>query len=144
MFTKKKLETKENLYCIAIFTDRELSDKEYDDQLEKIYDGADENVAVVTEIEPPDEMVEDLKAAFPDIKIEVPSYGVYKFDPEKLDEETKKMEKRHKWKKFFNTIPITEYLIVENNVMYDINQVLLFTTDIHEVISYINENKEMS
>lgn len=141
MFLKKK-ETKENRFCIAIFTEKEMSDEDYDYQSNKILDATEEYVVVVTEIEPQNEMVEELKNAFPDTKIEVPSYGVYKFDSEKLDEETKKMEKRNKWKKFFNNIHPDEYLIVEHKVMYDIKQVLFYTTDINKVISYIHENKK--
>lgn len=141
MFLKKK-ETKENRFCIAIFAEKEMSDEDYDYQSNKILDATEEYVVVVTEIEPQNEMVEELKNAFPDTKIEVPSYGVYKFDSEKLDEETKKMEKRNKWKKFFNNIHPDEYLIVEHKVMYDIKQVLYYTTDINKVISYIHENKK--
>jgi hypothetical protein len=140
VFLKKKKE--ENRFCIAIFTEKEMSDEEYDYQSNKILDATEENVVVVTEIEPQNEMIEELKNAFPNTKIEVPSYAVYKFDSEKLDEETKKMEKRNKWKKFFNNIHPDEYLIVEHKVMYDINQVLYYTTDINRVISYIHDNKK--
>ncbi|BCB06055.1 hypothetical protein [Bacillus sp. KH172YL63] len=142
MFFNKK-ETKENLFCIAIFPEKELSDEEYDNQSNKILDAAEENVVVVTEIEPQRDMIEELQMKFPQTKIEVPSYGVYKFDSEKLDEETKKMEKMHKWKKFFNNIHPDEYLIVEHKVMYDMNQILFYTTDINKVISYIHENKKI-
>ncbi|WP_034764854.1 hypothetical protein [Rossellomorea vietnamensis] len=140
LFNKNK--TKENRYCIAIFPEKEMSEEEYDDQSNKILDAAEENVVVVTEIEPQKEMIEELQNKFPEAKIEVPSYAVYKFDSEKLDEETKKMEKRHKWKKFFNNIHPDEYLVIEHKVMYDIEQIVFYTKDINKVISYIHENNK--
>lgn len=140
MLLKKKKE--QNRYCIAIFPEKEMSDEEYDYQSNKILDAAEENVVVVTEIEPQRDMIEELQNKFPQEKIEVPSYAVYKFDSEKLDEETKKMEKMQKWKKFFNNIHPEEYLIVEHKVMYDINQILFYTKDLNEVISYIHQNKK--
>ncbi|XXM72679.1 hypothetical protein ACQ0QQ_01925 [Lysinibacillus sphaericus] len=140
MFFKKK-ETKENLFCIAIFPEKEMSDEEYDEQSNKILDATEENVVVVTEIELQDKNIRELENRFPQKKIEVPGYAVYKFDPEKLDEETKKMEKRNKWKKFFNNIHPHEYLIVEHKVMYDINQAIYYTTDMNKVIAYIHDNK---
>ena len=63
LFNKNK--TKENRYCIAIFPEKEMSDEEYDDQSNKILDAAEDNVVVVTEMEPQREMIEELQNKYP-------------------------------------------------------------------------------
>jgi hypothetical protein len=139
MFARKK--SKAPLFCIAIFPEQELSNEEYDLQADQILDETEESVVAVTEMTLSYEMKSELQNQFPDSKIEVPCYAVFHYDPEKLDEETKKMEKKYKWKKFFNNIPIDEYLIVEQKVSYNPNQVLYYTTEVDRLISYIKEQK---
>ncbi|RIW38948.1 hypothetical protein D3H55_00935 [Bacillus salacetis] len=137
MFSKKK--TEETHYCIAIFTERELINEEYDYQSNKIMDVAEEKIVMVTEMSLTDEIKEEVTNRLPGIKIDLPSYGVFKFDGKKLEEETKKMEKKFKWKKFFNNIPLDEYLIVEHEVAYDPGQICYFTTDMDSLITFLKE-----
>jgi hypothetical protein len=96
---------------------------------------------MVTEMRLTDEIKEEVTNHFPGIKIDLPSYGVFKWDGKKVEEETKKMEKKFKWKKFFYNIPLDEYLIVEHEVAYEPKQVCYFTTDMDSLIAYLKEEK---
>lgn len=96
MFFKKKVEM--DFYCIAIFAEKDLEEDEYVqlvDRMEKIG-----NVEVITEMALTSESIVSLEKRFPNTEIKAPSFAVLKIDMDRVNEETKKMEKKLKWKNY--------------------------------------------
>jgi hypothetical protein len=62
---------------------------------------------------------------------------LYTIKKDRVNEETKKMEKKLKWKKIFGTIHLDEYLVVEHNTMYGFTNTLLYTTNLEHVIEFL-------
>ncbi|MFC4025273.1 hypothetical protein ACFOUV_15865 [Oceanobacillus longus] len=141
MLFKKKAE--EDRYCIAIFTEEELDENEYEHLVDRLEES--ENVGVTTEIQLTSESIVPLEKKFPTTEIKAPSFAVLKIDSDRINEETKKMEKKFIWKKLFNTIPPDEYLVVEHHAMYDFTNTLLYTADLEEVIGFLagQRNREV-
>ena len=136
MFFKKKPKEKEADYCVAIFVDEQTEEGVYERLSDQLFYEVD-NIGVISEATLSDEMIEPLQETFPDAEIKAVSFAVLKIDRERIQEETKKMESKYKWRKFFNTIPITEYLKVEDEAMYDFRTTLLYTHHIEDVIEYM-------
>lgn len=139
MFFKKKVE--KDLYCIAIFVEEDLDE----DESVHLADRMDEsgNVAVTTEMELTSESIVSLESKFSNTRIKAPSFAVLKIDTDRVNEETKKMEKKFKWKKLFGTIHPDEYLVVEHNTMYDFTNTLLYTTNLEDVIEFLAEKNKV-
>ncbi|WP_427138779.1 hypothetical protein [Psychrobacillus psychrodurans] len=138
MFFKKKVEM--DFYCIAIFAEKDLEEDEYVqlvDRMEKIG-----NVEVITEMALTSESIVSLEKRFPNTEIKAPSFAVLKIDMDRVNEETKKMEKKFKWKKLFGTIHLDEYLVVEHNTMYDFTKTLLYTTNLEDVIEFLRTRSD--
>ena len=145
MFFKKKIEkdnVEKDFYCIAIFAEEDLGDDEFVHLVDRIEESG--NVVVTTEMELTSESIGSLEKKFPNTEIKAPSFAVLKVDMDRVKEETKKMEKKFKWKKFFNTIDLTEYLIVEHNAMYDFKNTLLYTKDLQEVNEFLARQSQRS
>lgn len=138
MFFKKKVV--KDSYCIAIFDEKDLVENEYVHLVDRMKESG--NVEVITEMELTSEFTVSLEKKFPNTEIKVPSFAVLKIDMDRVNEETKKMEKKFKWKKLFGTIHLDEYLVVELNTMYDFTYTLLYTTNIEDVIEFlVQKNK---
>jgi len=134
MFIKKKAVEKDYC-CIAIFVEEDLDEDEYIHLVDRIEESG--NVVVITEMELTSESIVSLENKFPNTRIKAPSFAVLKIDMDRVNEETKKMEKKFKWKKLFGTIHPDEYLVVEHNAMYDFSNTVLYTTNLEEVIEFL-------
>ena len=58
---------------------------------------------------------------------------------EEIEKEIKLLEQKHKWKKFFNTIPLTDYIDAEDRVVMDASKTLFCTNDVGEAIEFLKE-----
>ncbi|MFI8687830.1 hypothetical protein [Rossellomorea sp. NPDC077527] len=136
MFFKKKPKEEEADYCVAIFVDEHTEEEVYERFSDHLFYEVD-SIGVISEATLSAKMIEPLQEKFPAAEIKAVSFAVLKIDRERIQEETKKMESKYKWRKFFDTIPIIEYLKVEDEVMYDFQNTLLYTHHIEEVIEYL-------
>ncbi|RWZ54501.1 hypothetical protein EQV77_14615 [Halobacillus fulvus] len=138
MFFKKKKKEERYEYSLSVFVDEDYNEEEIDALYAPILDT--DKISIATVITLPQLFSprrKELEEAFPEHTIETPSLVVCKFGVEKLKEETKKMEKAHKYG-FFKEIPYDEYLIVEDRVTHDyLNNGLLYTKDPDEVIRFM-------
>ncbi|MGM0853714.1 MAG: hypothetical protein ACQEWI_14100 [Bacillota bacterium] len=137
MFLKKK--DTEDIFCIAVFPEKELTFDELDDYSNRFEKAG--NIEVVSEVNLSEKNIEILKKRFPETEISSPSFAVLRLDMDRIKEETKKMEKKFKWKKLFNSIPHEEYLIVETKTMFDFRYVLLYTKNVEEVVTFLEKQK---
>ncbi|MCA1061066.1 hypothetical protein LCL96_19285 [Rossellomorea aquimaris] len=139
MFFSKK--TTEDIFCIAVFPERELTFDELDEYSDRFE--AAGNIEVVSEVELSEEIEFTLSKKFPGTDISSPGFAVLELDMERIKEETKKMEQKYKWKKIFNLIPNDEYLIVETKTMFDFQYTLLYTKDVEEVVTFLENYKQV-
>ncbi len=140
MFFKKKKKVEErDFYCIAYFTGRFPDEEKTEAITDLILDETD-NVGVISEYEeisPEDKR--KIESRLPGIKLTVPGFAVIKIEPERIKEEREKLENKHKWKKFFDTIPLSDYLEVEHNATFEFHRTLLYSTDVQEVIAFLQK-----
>ena len=47
------------------------------------------------------------------------------------------LEQKHKWKKFFNTIPLSDYIDAEDRVVMDASKTLFCTNDVQEATEFL-------
>ncbi|MGM0830861.1 MAG: hypothetical protein ACQEU4_21815 [Bacillota bacterium] len=137
MFSKKKAEEEESDYCVAIFVDEETEEGVYERLTDRLFYEV-ENIGVISEATLSTKMIEPLQRKFPEAEIKAVSFAVLKIDRQRIQDETKRMESKYKWRKFFDAIPITEYLKVEDEVMYDFKNTLFYTETVEGVIQFLN------
>ncbi|MGE6754977.1 hypothetical protein ACQKFO_16215 [Rossellomorea sp. NPDC071047] len=135
MFLKKK--DTEDIFCIAVFPEKELTFEELDEYSDRFEEAG--NIEVVSEVNLSERNIEILSKKFPEAEISSPSFAVLKLDRDRIKEETKKMERKFKWKKLFNSIPHEEYLIVETKTMFDFRYALLYTRDVEKVVTFLEK-----
>ena len=149
-FKKKKKEKERDYYCVAYFVEKYADEEKTDAIVDLILDETD-NVGIISEIEEisPEEK-RNLENSLPGITYTVPSFAVIKILPERIKEETEKLEKKHKWKKFFDTIPLTDYLDVEHRATFEYERTLFYSSDVQKTIAFLqqldkkaNEGKEV-
>ncbi|MGF3105537.1 hypothetical protein [Rossellomorea sp. DUT-2] len=138
MFFKKK--DKKDIFCIAVFSEKELTFEELDEYSDRFEEAG--HIEVVSEVNLSEKNREILSKRFPETDISSPGFAVLKLDMDRIKEETKKMEQKYKWKKIFNSIPNDEYLIVETKTMFDFQYALLFTKDAQEVVNFMENEKQ--
>ncbi|MEC2075053.1 hypothetical protein [Metabacillus fastidiosus] len=146
MFFRKK--NKEDLnkkwYSIAIMSEKGLEDEEFDTLTEKILDKVD-NVGLISNLvkeEWDQEQLKILEQKFNDLVLSSPTFTINEMVYEDMERETKLLEKKHKWKKFFGLISLAEYLEAENRAVYNFNYTLLYTDSMEEVIEFLNEKSK--
>ncbi|MDL4842641.1 hypothetical protein [Aquibacillus rhizosphaerae] len=138
MFFQKKKET--TRYCVVVFIEQTMSNEEHSKLADKIM-GEVENVDIMSESTLNEEFIDVLKQKFPNSQISTPSFVVKPMATERIKQETKIMEKKFKWKKLFNTIPIEEYLLVEDKVISDFRNAILYTENVEEVLAFLRKGK---
>lgn len=135
-----KTKDKKDIFCIAVFSEKELTFEELDEFSDRFEEAG--NIEVVSEVNLSENNREILSKRFPGADISSPGFAVLKLDMDRVKEETKKMERKYKWKKIFNSIPNDEYLIVETKTMFDFQYALLFTKDAQEVVTFLEHQKQ--
>ncbi|MED4454715.1 hypothetical protein [Metabacillus fastidiosus] len=145
LFRKKnKVDPNKKWYSIGIMSEKGLEDNEYDTLTEKIFDKVD-NVGVIANLirEAWDkEQIEILEKKFDYPTLASPVFIVSEIIPEDIKRETKLLEKKHKWKKFFGFISLAEYLEAEDRAIFNFNHALLYTDSMEEVIGFLNEKSK--
>lgn len=56
---------------------------------------------------------------------------------EAIQQEVKKVEKKYKWKEFFNRSPLSEYIDIENRVVTNVENALLCTNSVKEANEFL-------
>ncbi|WGG45639.1 hypothetical protein [Rossellomorea sp. DA94] len=135
-----KTKDKKDIFCIAVFSEKELTFEELDEFSDRFEEAG--NIEVVSEVNLSENNRKILSKRFPGEDISSPGFAVLKLDMDRIKEETKKMERKYKWKKIFNSIPNDEYLIVETKTMFDFQYALLFTKDAQEVVTFLEPQKQ--
>lgn len=141
IFGKKKLASnEEKLYFnVAIITVDEVGDEQYDAWTDEFMDAAD-NVGSTTALLQADwegEQKRILIHRFPHLDLKEPIFMINEINHKEIEKEIKHLEQKHKWKKFFNAIPLSDYLDAEDRVVMDASKTLFCTNDVQQVIEYL-------
>ena len=141
---KSKDDSPKITYSITIMTDEEMDDQLYDEITDKIIEQA-ENAGIIGNISrqeyPPDRLAV-LDRRFGQLYSGPVGYIVNEIKPEELEKRIKEMEDKHKWKKFFNLIPLTDYLNIEDEVVNNFAESLFYTEDLDRLIEFLNQRLE--
>ena len=84
-----------------------------------------------------DEQLEMLKKRFPEVEMNETIFMINEIIQEDIEREIKLLEEKHKWKKFFNTIPLTDYIEAEDRVVMDASKTLFCTNDVQEAVNFL-------
>ncbi|UFU00188.1 hypothetical protein KO561_04350 [Radiobacillus kanasensis] len=137
MSSNNKLEER---YYVVILTVDEMTDEEHGLLADQLIDETG-NVDVVSEVPFKEEYKQVLEQKFPDKQVTLPSFVVKPIEADRIDEETKKMEKEHKWRRFFNATPVEEYILAEARIVNDYRTALYYSDNVEDIIHYLQQLK---
>ncbi|MFS0576301.1 hypothetical protein AB1K83_11745 [Sporosarcina sp. 179-K 3D1 HS] len=142
MFNKKKeLQAHSKFFNVAIISKIEISDEQYEKWTDEVMDTAG-NVGSTTWMMREDwdaEQVKMLERRFPDVRLNETFFIVNEIISDDIQREVKELEKRHPWKKFFNMIPLTDYIDAEDRAVLNAAKTLACTNDLFEVKRFLLE-----
>ncbi|MCM3710225.1 hypothetical protein [Sporosarcina luteola] len=142
MFGRKKSKTEEartTYFSVGIISVNELDDDLYETWTDELMDAA-ENVGSTTSLLQADWDEEQLKILtnrFPEVEMNETFFMINEIIHEDIEKEIKLLEQKHKWKKFFNTIPLTDYIDAEDRVVLDVSKTLFCTNDVQEAAGFL-------
>ncbi|MCM3742564.1 hypothetical protein M3193_00280 [Sporosarcina luteola] len=142
MFGRKKSKTEEastTYFNVGIISVNELDDDQYETWTDALMDAA-ENVGSTTSLLQADwneEQVKILTNRFPEVETNKTFFMINEIIHEDIKNEIKLLEQKHKWKKFFNTIPLTDYIEAEDRVVLDASKTLFCTNDVQEAARFL-------
>ncbi|WP_071393554.1 hypothetical protein [Bacillus tuaregi] len=144
MFFKKKKQKEEEeqiWYCVGIITEEGTNLDNYDSMTEKIMDEA-ENVGILSglvkgELDP--RQLQILYRRFYQPDFSKPCIIINEIDHGKIKRETERLEKEHKWKKFFGLLSIADYQAAEDRALFDFQKTLYLTEDADEAIQFLEK-----
>ncbi|MDV2682886.1 hypothetical protein RYX56_00715 [Alkalihalophilus lindianensis] len=143
VFKKKQKREETTQYSLVIITEKLMEDSVYDEVLNRFDDhvgnigfsgnltrGVDRSVYI--------QKIEDHIniTAYPE-----PFFVIVRIDFEEIKEKEKALEKKHKWKKFFDTIPLTEYITIYDEVHTKPENIVFHTGDMDEAIAFLKEQE---
>lgn len=147
MFKKKSKKMVDQVFfSIGIISDGTVSDEQYEDWSDACMDVAG-NVGSTTFVMKENwdaEQIEILGRRFPTVSFHRPFFVVNEMIDEDILQEVKDLEKRHPWKKFFNSIPLSEYMDAEDRAVLNAKKTLLCSNDINEVKKFLAEKNTES
>ncbi|MEK3934611.1 hypothetical protein MKY41_04765 [Sporosarcina sp. FSL W7-1349] len=141
MFEKKKLHVEQAFFSVAIISNEDLADEQYDNWTDEVMGTAD-NVGSTTWMRIEDwdaRQVNVLAERFPDVRMKETFFVVNEIIAEDIQLEVKELEKRHPWKKFFNAIPLSDYIDAEERAVLDASKASLCTNDLETVKRFLAE-----
>jgi hypothetical protein len=144
IFGKKKSKAKEldkNNFNVSIISVNELDDDQYDTWTDELMDAAD-NVGSTTSLLQAswdNTQLQILKKRFPQVDMNKTIFMINEIIHEDIEKEIRLLEQKHKWKKFFNTIPLTDYIDAEDRVVLDASKTLFCTNDVQEATEFLKE-----
>lgn len=144
MFGRKKSKAEgpdKSYFNVGIISVNELDDDQYETWTDELMDAA-ENVGSTTSLlqaDWDDEQLEMLKKRFPEVEMNETIFMINEIIQEDIEREIKLLEEKHKWKKFFNTIPLTDYIEAEDRVVMDASKTLFCTNDVQEAVNFLEQ-----
>ncbi|WP_262177618.1 hypothetical protein [Saccharococcus sp. Marseille-Q5394] len=147
MFGRKKSKTEEartTYFSVGIISVNELNDDQYEAWTDELMDAA-ENVGSTTSLIQAswdEEQLKILIKRFPEVEMNETFFIINEIIHEDIEKEIKLLEQKHKWKKFFNTIPLTDYIDAEDRVVLDASKTLFCTNDVQEAARFLKNRLE--
>lgn len=144
MFGRKKSKTEEartTYFNVAIISVNALDDDQYETWTDELMDAA-ENVGSTTSLLQAswdEEQLKILVKRFPEVGMNETIFMINEIINEDIEKEIKLLEQKHKWKKFFNTIPLTDYIDAEDQVVLDASKTLFCTNDVKDAAEFLKE-----
>ncbi|GEN83902.1 hypothetical protein SLU01_22140 [Sporosarcina luteola] len=144
MFGRKKSKAvgpDKTYFNVGIISVNELDDDQYEVWTDDLMDAAD-NVGSTTSLLQADWDNEQLKILikrFPEVEMNETVFMINEIIQEDIKKEIKLLEQNHKWKKFFNTIPLTDYIDAEDRVVMDASKTLFCTNDVQEAMNFLEK-----
>ncbi|MFS0690951.1 hypothetical protein AB1K89_17100 [Sporosarcina sp. 179-K 8C2 HS] len=141
MFGRKKTkeESSKTYFNVGIISVNELDDDQYEAWTDVLMDVA-ENVGSTTSLMQADweeEQLKILKKRFPEVEMNETFFMINEIIHEDIKNEIRLLEQKYKWKKFFNTIPLTDYIDAEDRIVMDANKTLFCTNDVQEAAEFL-------
>lgn len=142
MFKRKK-EEESIQYSVIIMTEGTMEDSPYEKIL-NTFDDYVENVGFFCNLNSLADSthVQKIKARMDLTEYKQPIFVIVRIDFEEIKEKEKALEKKHKWKKFFDTIPPTEYIAIYDEVHTKPENIVFHTDHIEEAIGYLKKQEE--
>lgn len=142
-FNKKKSENHPDavFYNVGVFTNDMTKEETYDEWMDHLMEAA-ENVGTAEWVEVDDYdpgELEIIKRRFPNVDQQQPFFLINKIDNMAVREEIQQMERTQKWRKFFGSIPLTDYIKSENRVVLNAMQSLFCSNDLDEAARFLVE-----
>ncbi|MEZ7171125.1 hypothetical protein [Sporosarcina sp. OR05] len=138
---KQKDKSDQRLFSVGIVWIEDLTDEQYSDWSDELMDVAD-NVGSTSSIvhnEWDQEQLNILGERFLNVDQSKTFFMINEIDYEAINIEIKALEQKHKWKKFFNTIPLFDYIDAEDRAVFNAAKILLCTNDIAEAKAFLQE-----
>lgn len=142
MLSRKKSKAEESIHTyfnVGIISVYELDDAQYDTWTDELMDAA-ENVGSTSSLVQAswdEEQLKILKSRFPEVEMNETVFMINEIIHKDIKKEIKLLEQKHKWKKFFNTIPLTDYIDAEDRVVMDASKTLFCTNDVQEAVGFL-------
>lgn len=141
---KKKVDLHSTRYAVSIVTEYPLEDEDYDpitDEIGYHCEAVDALANFNRAYSDPAELklLEEKCniTSWPDMY-----FVVTTTTNQDIENEIKLLEKKHKWKKFFDVISPIEYTDAMDKAYYNFNNIKFASADIEEIIAYINKQSE--
>ncbi|MGN7388069.1 hypothetical protein [Sporosarcina sp. SAFN-015] len=144
MFGRKKSKAEEAnriYFNVGIISVQELDDAQYETWTDELMDVA-ENVGSTSSLVQAswdEDQLNILSKRFPKVDMNETVFMINEIINEDVEKEIKLLEQKHKWKKFFNTIPLADYIDAEDRVVMDASKTLYCTNDVQEAAGFLKE-----
>lgn len=144
MFRKRKNTNKEPefWYSLAIMTDQEMSDEDYDQIMNRIDDHVD-NVGFscnLTRSTSDKEYLNELDERMNFNSYSKPIYLLFRIDHDEIKAREKALEKKYRFKHFFNLISFAEYDVIATKVMTSPRHFVIYSDSLEEIIDFLREH----
>ena len=128
-------------FNVGIITINELDDEQYDTWTYELMDAADNvgSTSSLVQAAWDEKQLSILTNRFPQVDMTETIFMINEISNADIEKEIKLLEQKHKWKKFFNTIPLTDYIDAEDRVVLDASKTLFCTNDVEEAIEFLKE-----
>ncbi|ADC51337.1 hypothetical protein BpOF4_16460 [Alkalihalophilus pseudofirmus OF4] len=144
MFRKRKNTNKEPeiWYSLAIMTDQEMSDEDYDQIMNKIDDHVDKVgfSCNLTRSTSDKEYLIELEEKMNLNSYTKPSYLLFRISHNEIKAKEKALEKKHRFKHFFNLISFAEYDLIATKVMTSPRHLVFYSDSLEEAIKFLKEH----
>ncbi|QTD42612.1 hypothetical protein [Sporosarcina sp. Te-1] len=138
---KKKEESNKTYYALGVFSDGQVDDHQFETWSDELMDAADNvgSSSYIIKEELDQEQLTIINERFPEMDPNRPFFVINEIDYDEIQKEYAKLEQQHKWKKFFNTIPLSDYIDAEDRAVFSPHKIQLCTNDFFEASRFLKE-----